>query len=291
MIHFDQAHEEFISHLKRKDRAESTILAYGKDIEQLLDFVNEELNKAEVHHIEKGDIKGFLDHLREKGFTPKTISRKINSTKTFFRFLKINEYITDDPAALISHPKFETPPPRILSEMEYRALRDAAKEDTRTYAIIEVLLQTGIRIGELADITLNDIEFDEESTTGILHIPESRVTLSRDIPLNEAAVSAIKDYLNERPEAEDQHLFITRNGNPLAIRNMRAAVKRYLKEAGIEDASVNDLRHTWIAQHVKRGASLIMVSKLAGHKRIATTERYLEYVDRETQDKELLPKL
>ncbi|RLC84657.1 MAG: hypothetical protein DRI37_08830 [Chloroflexi bacterium] len=288
MIPFEEAHKQFIDHLKEKDSARSTVLAYGKDIEQLLTFVQKELRKSEIQKIEKADLQKFLNHLAEIGFTPKTISRKINSTKTFFRFLKINEYITDDPAALISHPKFETPPPRILSETEYMALRDAAKSDVRTYAIIEILLQTGIRIGELAQIKLDAREINEELEAGMLRIPPSRVTLGRNIPLNRAAVKAIQRYLEIRPDVEDRHLLVTRNGKPLAIRNIRAAVNRYFKQAKIDNASVNDLRHTWVAQHIKRGASLIVISKLAGHKRIATTEKYLKYVEPRKQKAELV---
>lgn len=280
MIQFDPAHKEFIDDLKVKDRSHSTILAYGKDIEQLLGFIKEHLNKTQVDQIEKVDIEGFLNKLEEGGYTKKSISRKINSTKTFFRFLKINEYVTDDPSALIAHPKFETPPPRILEETEYRALRDASRNDTRTYAIIQLLLQTGIRIGELAELKLSNLEIDPQEKTGVLHVPESRATLGRDIPLNEAVASALANYLKERPaDLKSDHLFITRTGNPLLVRNIRAAIDRYSKKAGIKKAKVNDLRHTWIAHHIQHGASLLLISKMAGHKRLATTERYLKYVE------------
>ncbi len=287
MIPLQQSHQLFLEHLQKRNSARSTVLAYGKDIEQLITFIQNELKKTHVHHIKKEDLEQFIHYLEQQAFTPKTISRKINSTKTFFRFLKINEYITDDPAALISHPKFTTPPPRILSETEYRALRDAAKDDARTYAIIEILLQTGIRVGELSNITLDDLSFNDESGTGTLKVPPSRITLGRIIPLNRAVVRAIKRYLTQRPQVEDRHLFVTRNGKPLAIRNMRAALKRYFRLANIKDASINDLRHTWIAHHIKRGASLIIISKLAGHRRIATTERYLQYIQPENKQLEL----
>lgn len=289
MITVDKAHNEFIDHLKEKNRAHSTILAYGKDVEQLLDYVSSELNKTHVHHIETEDLKSFLEKLDKEGFTKKSISRKLNSTKTFFRFLKINEYITDDPAATISHPKFETKPPRILNKTEYRALRDASRNDVRTYAIIELLIQTGIRIGELANIKIEDITFSESDETGKLYIPESRTTIARTIPMNEAVTKAVKEYLKERPEADNETLFVTRTGSPLLVRNIRSAIDRYYKKAGINDAKVNDLRHTFIAHHLKQGASVLLISKIAGHRRIATTEKYLEHIDRETEDEE--PKL
>lgn len=279
MIHFEQAHQEFITYLENEDRARSTILAYGKDVEQMLGHIQSEHDKTHVHHIETEDIKSFLQALEEQDYTKKSISRKINSIKTFFRFLKIQDYVTEDPAAPISHPKFTTPPPRILSETEYRALRDAARGDTRTFAIIELLLQTGIRIGELANIRLPHLSIDSEEISGTLHIPESRTTKQRDIPLNQAVVKAVIDYLNERPDTDTAHLFVTRTGNPLLVRNIRASIDRYSEKAGIENAKVNDLRHTWIAHHLKRGASIMTVSKLAGHKRLATTEKYLEHVE------------
>ncbi|MBI3342014.1 site-specific integrase, partial [Candidatus Curtissbacteria bacterium] len=145
MKKLDEAHKEFIENLRGKRRASATVLAYGKDIEQLVGFL-QELQKADVHEVAPEDIRTFLAKLEKDGYTKKSISRKLNSTKTFFRFLKVQEYITDDPASLVDHPKFDTKPPRILSPIEYRALRDAARDDARMAAVIEVLLQTGIRI-------------------------------------------------------------------------------------------------------------------------------------------------
>lgn len=284
MIPLKDAHSQFIDDLKAKDRAQATVLAYGKDIEQLVDFLVS-LDKTQVHHATHEDLKAFLKKLEDEGYTKKSISRKINSTKTFFRFLKINEYITDDPATLITHPKFEVPPPRILSETEFRALRDAARGDTRTHAIIELLLQTGIRIGELSEVTLNQLKLDSTGYPQELYIPQSRTTIERSIPLNKAVSDALFDYLQERPKVKGDHLFITRTGRPLLVRNIRSAIDRYFKKADINNARVNDLRHTWIAQHIKRGASLLMISQLAGHKRLATTEKYLKHIDK-TEGKE-----
>ncbi len=279
MILFDQAHAQFVNYLSTEDRAGSTILAYGKDIEQLLNHIRDNHGKTHVHHIETEHIQSFLDALEKQEYTKKSISRKINSIKTFFKFLKINDYVLEDPSAVISHPKFETPAPRILSEMEFRALRDAARDDVRTHAIIELLLQSGIRIGELSELRLHNIEIDESKESGVLIIDGSRTTLSRRIPLNRAASMAVGHYLTERPEAESNHIFITRTGKPLLVRNIRASIDRYYNKAGIENAKVNDLRHTWIAHHIKRGTSLVMLSKLAGHKRLATTEKYLNFID------------
>jgi len=250
-------------------------LAYGKDIEQLVSFL-EDLNKAEAHEVSKDDLEAFMATLSEKGYTPKSISRKTNSTKTFFRFLKINEFVTDDPATLLAHPKFDTPPPRILSKLEYRALRDAARADIRISTIIEILLQTGIRIGELANLHLEDI--DLQSKEPVLRVRPNEGHPERTIPLNRPAIDAVKRYLEVRPNTQETKLFVTKTGRPLLIRNIRTAIDRYFRLAGIKDAKVNDLRHTFVAHHLMSGTSLVVVSKLAGHKRLATTEKYLEFI-------------
>src|SRR4030067_2659997 len=182
MIPVQEAHSKFVDHLKSQGRSSATVLAYGKDIEQLRDFLGD-LNKNKVHEIGTKDLQAFMAKLSKEGYTPKSISRKTNSTKTFFRFLKINDYITDDPATLLEHPKFEMKPPRILSKTEYRALRDAARTDIRMGAIIELLLQTGIRIGELARLQVSDAKFGN-TKAGELHIPAGESYPERNVPLN-----------------------------------------------------------------------------------------------------------
>jgi len=277
MIHLDEAHQKFVDFLKEKNRSQATVLAYGKDIDQLVQFLRE-LEKSHTGDIQKEDIEAFMSKLKNEGYTLKSISRKTNSTKTFFRFLKINEYISDNPAALITHPKFETPPPRILSQTEYRALRDACRDDSRIAAIVEILLQTGIRIGELCKVRVQDLSFGSDGKSGELYIMPQFNHTERSIPLNSGAVTRLKEYLKERPDTKEETLFVTKTGKPFLVRNIRSAVDRYFRIAGIKDAKVNDLRHTFIAHHLMKGTSLIMLSKIAGHKRLATTEKYLKHI-------------
>ena len=265
------AHAKFQEFLKSKSRASATILAYGKDIDQLITFL-EELQKENIHDVGHEDIQAFLSKLQTKGYTPKSLSRKLNSTRTFYRFLKIQEYVTDDPSLMIQHPKYSLNPPRILTPMEYRALRDAASSDNRIYAIIEILLQTGIRIGELANLRISDIHDNS------LYIKAYEGHAAREVPLNRRAKEALKRYLSSRPETNDDHVFITKTGKQFLIRNIRDAVERYFRRAGIENAKINDLRHTFVAHHLKNGVSIVFLSKILGHKRLSSTERYLQYV-------------
>ncbi|OGH05174.1 MAG: hypothetical protein A2W22_05910 [Candidatus Levybacteria bacterium RBG_16_35_11] len=283
-IKLRDAHEQFKSFLKENKHSNSTVVAYGKDIDQLISFL-EELKKNHVHEVTQNDIEAFLAKLSGKGYTPKSISRKINSTRTFYRFLKVNEYITDDPSLLVAHPTYQLAAPRILNPTEYRALRDAARNDLRMYAIIELLLQTGIRIGELANLRLSNIQKDS------LYIAPFEKHEERNVPLNKRAKEALNNYLKIRPQSKDDHVFITKSGKPFLIRNIRTAVERYFRLAEIKDAKVNDLRHTFVAHHLKHGVSLVVLSKVLGHKRLSTTERYIQYVPERGKETNILTEL
>ncbi len=289
MINLRDAHQQFVGHLKGKSRASATILAYGKDIDQLVSFLQKS-GKEQAQDVATEDLNIFMTSLAKEGYTPKSISRKTNSTKTFFKFLKTSGVLENDPATALEHPKFENKPPRILSQIEYRALRDAARGDLRIFAIIELLLQTGIRIGELAKLSVEDLSLEGDAAS--MHVPAAEGSNERTIPLNKPAVEAVLAYLAVRPKTPNKALFVTKTGRPLLVRNIRTAIDRYFKMAGIKDAKVNDLRHTWVAHHLASGTSLTLISKLAGHKRVSTTERYLQFVQgRSTEAKVKLEEL
>lgn len=273
-----EAHKQFTDYLESRRRARATIVAYSKDIEQLMQFLGG-LGKATIADVSKDDLESFLKKLTSENYTPKSVSRKINSIKTFYRFLKSGGHITIDPASDIEHPKYEVKPPRILSKVEYRALRDACRGDIRTYAIVELFLQTGIRIGELTNLKLEDVKESE------MFIAAQEGHAARTVPLNKAAKEALNRYMEIRGHDNTSGaLFITKTGKPLLIRNIRTAIDRYFRVAGIEGAKVNDLRHTFIAHHLMAGTPITTLSKLVGHKRLSTTEKYLELVkDKQTE--------
>lgn len=271
LVDLSVSHKYFVEYLTSQHRAHATILAYSKDIEQLVSFLGD-LGKKTISEIDRIDIEGFLKKLSADGYTPKSISRKINSIKTFYRFLKSSDSITVNPAAEITHPKYDVKPPRILSKMEYRALRDACRGDIRTYAIVELFLQTGIRIGELANLKVDNVKEKE------LIVEAQEGHKERTVPLNKAAKAALVNWLSIKPKSNDPHLFVTKTGKPLLVRNIRTTIDRYFKIAGIENAKVNDLRHTFIAHHLASGTPLTVISKLVGHKRLSTTEKYLDLV-------------
>lgn len=265
--------KSFKEQLSSLGRASATILAYTKDIEQLAAFLKKD-NKTFPEQIVQEDIDAFKEDLNQKNYTAKSISRKLNSIKAFFRYLKNQNLIQVNPASQVSHPKYDLKPPRVLPKLEYRALRDACRGDIRISAIVELLLQTGMRISELANLTMEDLDLTNNKIT--IKAYESHP--ERIVPLNTAAKQSLEAYLAERPKGGAKNVFITKTGNPFLVRNIRSSIDRYFQLAGIKDAKVNDLRHTFIAQQLMAGTPLVYVSKLAGHKRLSTTEKYLEFI-------------
>ncbi len=268
-------HIIFLEELKRKKKAASTLLAYGKDVEQLID----ELEKAsliEPLRIEQQHIENFTKDLSEKRYTEKSIVRKINSIKAFFVFLRDMGVVEKNPVAQVEKPKYEITAPRILTKIEYRALRDACRADRRISAIVEVLLQTGMRISELATLNIDDLDLVKR--TVIVRNPENNTW--RLIPLNNAAVRALQDYLGLRPKTREKTVFVTKTCKPFLVRNIRASIDRYFKFAGIQGAKVNDLRHTFIVEQLAAGTPLVHVTQLVGHRRVTTTEKYLQFLDK-----------
>lgn len=269
-----ELHQQFTQSLVEAGKANATVIAYSKDIEQLIEYVAKK-GKTQPQEVTSEDIDEFKDLLKKQRYTGKSISRKINSIKSFFRYLVNQSVLSNNPAEVIVHPKLEQLPPRILSKMEYRALRDACRGDSRMRAIVEVLLQTGMRISELSSLQLMDVDFDHN----IMHIGAQNSRGARKVPMNQAAKTALQDYLSVRPRAREKTVFLTKTCRPFLVRNIRTAIDRYFRLAGIKDAKVNDLRHTFIVEQLKAGTPLVYISQLVGHKRITTTEKYLKLID------------
>lgn len=276
--------ERFVSFLKGQGKSQFTIVAYKKDLEQFIGFLTSK-EKTDVREIKKEDIDAFIGKILHDNYTKKSASRKLNSIRTFFRFLKNEEIIEQNPSLEVSHPKYSQILPRIFTKLEYRALRDIAKEDQRTYALVEILLQTGIKIGELAGIYISDIKKDS------LYVRPYGRNPGREVPLNKAVKKAIEDYLKERRDSNEGFLFTTRTGHPLIVRNIRQIITRCFREVGIENATVNDLRNTFIAYQLMNGSSIEYIAKIVGHRRLSSTERYLNLVKTEAERKEKLGEL
>ncbi len=259
----------FIESLKVKGRSPSTVIAYRADLEQLVAFLLTK-NKPLLEQVISSDLESFRDTLLSQKYTPKSVSRKLNAVKTFFRWLVSEGLTTTDASTAVSHPKVESSLPKFLSQLEYRALRDVVRGDPRIAAMIELILQTGMRISEVANLKTEDLK---DST---VRVEAYATQAQRTIPLNKPAKDALDSYLVNRPKIESEYVFISKTGKPIAVRNIRAAVDRYMQRAEIPNYSVNDLRTTFMIENIKGGVDLVLLSQVSGHKRLSTTERYLE---------------
>jgi site-specific recombinase XerD len=277
-MNLNEAIDKFLDNLKELDRSPATITAYSKDLEQLFEVIG---NK-DLEDVETENINEFVESLSEKGFTNKTISRKLNSTKSLFKFLKEEKGLIDrDPSAPVPHPDIKTKLPRVLSETEYNAVREVARPNTRLYALIETMLQTGVRIGEVSRLQLEDLQL--ESNPAQMIIKEHASSPMRLVEVNPKMVEIFEFYVPRRnePEGDEGYVFNTKNGGNMIIRNIRSAVNRIFEKAGIDDATVNDLRNTFIVYQLEEGVSLAKVAQQVGHKRYSSTEKYIPLLERD----------
>lgn len=264
----------FTDTLKKKGKSINTIVAYKGDINQLTIFLAKK-QIVNVEEIQLREIEDFKKDLTENGYTAKSVSRKLNSIKNFFSFLKDEGKVSIDPSSEVKHPKYENDIPKILKPIEYRSLRDACRNDIRATAIVELMLQAGLRIKEIENLKMEDIK-----ESGIV-VESYESHGQREVPLNNSAKTALKRYLDEvrADNSKNKNVFITKTGRVLLARNIRSLLNRYFNKADIKGIKVNDLRNTFIVFQLKAGVPLDVVSQVVGHKRISTTEKYLELID------------
>jgi len=278
-LSLDNALNTFVSALTQKGKSTNTIVAYKGDINQLISFLkNQKINL--ITEVTTSHIDSFKKDLTDNNYTAKSISRKLNSIKNFFSFLKNEGILGIDPSLDIKHPKYENDLPKILKPIEYRSLRDACRNDTRATAIVELMLQAGLRIKEIENLKLEDVKEND------LYVETYESHSSRSVPLNNSAKTALKKYLDDgRYPSRSKNVFVTKTGKTLLARNIRSLLNRFFNRADIKDVKVNDLRNTFIVFQLKSGVPIDVVSQVVGHKRISTTEKYLELIDNKEESR------
>lgn len=280
----------FLQSLEKNGKAESTQTAYKKDLEQFNNYL--EINKININSLTPQLLNNYSKYLKDNfNFSSKTISRKYNSLKTFLKYLFNKDLINNDIAKDIVNPKYEKTPIRVLTILEYRAIRDTARYNTKYYTIIETLLQTGLRIGELQRLKIKDINLNSDIPT--LTVESYSTIKSRTIELNSQLKESLEyyyfKYINSFNFNSSHPLFYTKNKSPILIRNLRTILNNIFKKASINNITVNDLRNTFIYYQLKEGVSIHKVSEVVGHKRLTTTEEYLKLI--EDKPKRIIKKL
>ena len=281
--------KDFETLLNESGKTETTITAYSGDLRQFFEYLKKKKIDG-ISTVSRSDIKNFMKHLRAKNYSVKSISRKLNTIRTFYRLMRSAGKVKKDPASTIRHPKIKGKPPRVLSETEYLALKEVCRANKRLFAAVELLLQTGVKIGELTRLETTDLKYKNKKPSEIYVSPYHN-NAGRWIPLNAKASDALAAYFKERTEGKNTAVFVSSRDRPVRIRNLRSYIMRAFKKAAIKNAKVNDLRNTFIVQQLKMGTNLTTVSKIVGHKRLSTTEKYLALVDSESDVMPELPEL
>ena len=232
----------FLNALTGKNRSAATIRAYQTDIQQFITFLH--ANNVSIHYpaqVQKIDVMEYLSALAKRELTGIARARKMSAIREYFRFLEGVGVITKSPTAGIETPKREKNGRQVLRADEYTKMLSLAGVNLRDYAILQVFLQTGIRVSELANLRIEDIDFIKPSLT-----VRGKGSVEREIALEKKGIHALKSYLSVRPESISKRVFLNYQGDPISERGIRKLVVKYRKEAGItKKASCHTLRHTF----------------------------------------------
>ncbi len=261
-----------------KNLAARTRHEYANDLRFLATFLAER-GITRLDQVGLRELERYLAELDRQGLKGSSRNRKTHAIKSCFRFLHDHGVIPSDVAARLIPPKPNKKEPRFLSEDEYRRLLRTCSHNARDAAIVEVFLQTGMRLSELARLTVADVELPRRITrdldnTGSVQVRRKGGRIER-IPLNYKACQALAAYLKIRPSIDHTGLFVSKFGKPMSGRAVEYMVGKYLKEARIASASVHTLRHTMATHHVARGTDLKTVQETLGHASLATTSIYV----------------
>jgi len=268
-----------------------TRVEYKNDLAQLAEFLQAR-GVTKPEEVGLSHLHAFLAELDVRGLTGVTRRRKTASIKAFFGFLALSDLIARNPTRELIPPEREYKEPRFLTTQEYRALLRACAHVTRDAAIIELILQTGIRLSEVARLSTYDIELPQRINRDAINVGsiliKGKGRKSRTLPLNYKACRAIKAWLIVRPDIMEPALFVTKFREPMGPRAIQRIVEKYVKEAGIKHASVHTLRHTFGTHHVAKGTDLRTIQEALGHTDLKTTSIYIstakEVMKRDLQD-------
>jgi site-specific recombinase XerD len=285
MPSFLSARSTFLDHLSGLNRSENTIAAYGGDLAQFGAYLSEQ-GVVELDDITANHVSGWMASLAKAGLSGASRNRKFQALSAFFKHQAVTGRIMRSPAVGLDAPKVEQREPRVLTTTEVKALQGVCKDDARDAAMVEVLLQTGLRVSELVALELGDVVWSESNTVAYLNIRQGKGKKDRRVPLNSVAEKALKRWVKVRPkEAEYANVFLSkRSQKPLYPADVRQMLHKYYRRAAIQGASVHTLRHTFCTQHAAAGTNLVVIQRAAGHASLTTTQRYLHLVDQMMED-------
>lgn len=272
----DKLIDEFLEYLDiEKNYSDYTIINYHDDLNKYRDYLKCE--GIDIKDSNYGVIRGFIAYLYNKKEATKTIIRNISSLRSFYKFLMRNNYIKENPMLLISNPKQDKKLPHYLTYEEIELLLKVTDKDNpydiRDNLIIELLYSTGIRVGELVNIKLNDIDFNEESIKVFGKGRKMRI-----VYFGKICKDKLKKYINVRntiSNGNNDYLLLNKRGNKLSDRGVRTIFENIIKFNHLDISfSPHTLRHTYATHMLNDGADVRSVQELLGHSSISTTGIY-----------------
>lgn len=281
--------QDFFRHLSdERQLSPNTVTAYRKDLDDLQEFLTGYYGTPEWEweQVDRLSLRGFMGWCRRKGLSRRTVARKLSAVRTFFRFLHLDERIEANPTRALRAPKLERHLPGHLSrsdvEAVFRVAEARAAENTftgtRNLVILELLYGSGLRLSELHDLDLPELDLvgDQVKVRG-------KGRKERIVPLTRSSVRAVRRYEPRRQEklaadlarAERRALLLNARGRRLSRRGIQKVVRKLLEQAAEGDGlSVHSLRHSFATHLVDAGADLVAVKELLGHVSLSTTQIY-----------------
>lgn len=252
--------------------AENTILAYRRDLTDFCEFVNANgIDQAE--EISRTLLNHYIKYLRDKKLKPTSIVRKIAALKGWFSWLAINGDLKIDPAVSLEHPKIGKKLPKVLTINE---IKHILKENMSIieHVMFELLYACGLRVSELTDIKINDVDLKSRflKCTG-------KGSKERIIPVCKSACKTVEKYLKERDYTvkkfglKTQNLIIKSNGKNITRQDVYVFIKNICEKFG-KKASPHTIRHSFATHLLENGADLRIVQELLGHSDVSTTQLY-----------------
>jgi tyrosine recombinase xerD len=278
---WSEAIENYANYLRfEKNASENTIEAYVSDLQKLQDFVEQNLMNITPITISYEHLQEFLYQISKINYSERTQARWISSIKGFFSFLLEDELREDNPSALLETPKLGLYLPDTLSLEEIEKLISATEENTdlakRNRCMIEVLYGCGLRVSELTELQISNINFKEN----YLKI-QGKGDKVRFVPLADYTANFIKNYINDirsKQKINPKHsdiLFLNSRGAQISRQMVFLIIKDIVKKAGIQkNISPHTFRHSFATHLLQNGADLRFIQEMLGHSSITTTEIY-----------------
>lgn len=274
---------EYLDFLEiEKGLAKNTLDAYRRDITEFFDFCYEK-NIKDVNNVQRSDINNFILQLREKKYTTTSITRKIASFRGFFKWGCANEILTKNPTLTLEQPKLPKRLPKVLTIPE---IQEILKEDLslQERLIFELLYDCGLRVSELVNLEINDIDINGKflSCTG-------KGSKDRIVPFGSKAVETIKNYLPQRDylvmkyKLNTKRLIINEHGREITRQEVYAFISNQGKKIH-KHISPHTLRHSFATHLLENGADLRVVQELLGHSDVATTQLYTHISKKRLKD-------